>query len=149
MSGILVVEKTAMEGAAMGKGRRREAARAAEAARVEAWRSENKSTSASTGDDAGLKLSDNDLIKVAKKKIVASPGDKSVTSRGEMRTRFMLDIVLVVVTVAAAAEGVNQTIGITESSFDVPLYGKIGAIVAFVALAVFFGLRAREWKSKL
>ena len=61
----------------------------------------------------------------------------------------MLDIVLVVVTVAAAAEGVNQTIGITESSFDVPLYGKIGAIVAFVALAVLFGLRAREWKSKL
>jgi len=31
----------------------------------------------------------------------------------------------------------------------VPLYGKIGAIVAFVALAVLFGLRAREWKSKL
>jgi len=128
----------------MGKGKRREAAKAAEAARVEAWKAENKSTA-----DAGLKLSDNDLIKVAKKKIEASPGDKSVTSQGEMRTRFMLDIVLVVVTVAAAAEGVNQTIGITESSSDIPFFGKIGAIVVFVALAFLFGMRAREWKTKM
>lgn len=136
----------------MGKGRRRETAKVAEAARAEARKAENKSTTgatASTKDDASLKLSNNDLIKVAKKKIEASPGDKSVTSHGEMRTRFMLDIVLVVVTVAAAAEGVNQTIGITESSLDVPLYGKVGAVAVFVALAVLFGLRAREWKNKM
>lgn len=125
----------------MGKGRRREVAKVAEAARIDAWKAENKGTAASTEND--------DLVKVAKKKIEASPGDKSVTSHGEMRTRFMLDIVLVVVTVAAAAEGVNQTIGITESSLDVPLYAKIGAVVVFVALAVLFGLRAREWKSKM
>ena len=127
----------------MGKGRRKEAARAAEAARVQAWKADNAPASDGRG------LADDDLIKVAKKKIEANPGDRDVTSKGEMRTRFMLDIVLVVVTVAAAAEGVNQTLGITEASSVVPFYGKVGAIVVFVGLAVLFGMRAREWKGKM
>ena len=51
----------------MGKGRRKEAARAAEAARVQAWKADNAPASDGRG------LADDDLIKVAKKKIEANP----------------------------------------------------------------------------